>query len=209
MPKIYLLGGENVSHRSAREINLAAFEDAAPHPRVLVFTWARPSFDSRFDKRRLFTSYMRSLGAKEVEFVEFGEEENLEQRLLDADLVYLTGGQASVLVERAEKAGLDKLLGGFCGVIVGRSAGALALCRRCVTTIREKKRVRVVEGLGLVDVTLKAHYTSKKDKSLEHFSQKEPIFALPKDSALVCNGRELTAIGQVYLFQDGQRRSFT
>jgi len=209
MPKVYLLGGENVARRSSREINLSAFEDAAPHPSVLVFTWARPSFDRRFDKRKLFTSYMRSLGAGEVGFVEYGEEEDLAQRLLEADLVYLTGGQASVFIERAEKAELGRLLAGFCGVVVGRSAGALALCSRCVTTIRENKRVRVVNGLGVVDITLKAHYTSKKDKALERFSMKEPIFAVPKDSALVCGGGELKAIGQVCLFQHGQRRDFT
>ena len=209
MAKVYLLGGETVARRSARDLNLAAFEDAASHPRVLVFAWARPSFERRFDKRRLFSDYMRSLGGREVRFVEYGEKEDLEQLLLDADLVYLTGGQASVLVERAEKAGLGKLLGDFHGVVVGRSAGALALCSRCVTTIRENKMVRVVNGLGLVDITLKVHYTSKKDPSLEQFSQKEPIFAVPKDSALVCSGSELMAIEEVYLFQEGQRRIFT
>ena len=209
MPKVYLLGGENVTLRSAREINLTALEDAAPHPRLLVFTWARPSFDRRFDKRRLFSDYMRNLGAREVRFVEYGEEEDLAKRLLGADLIYFTGGQASVLVERAENAGLGKLLDSFCGVIIGRSAGALALCNRCVTTIRENKQVRVVKGLGLVNITLKAHYTSEKDTALEQFSRKEPIFAVPKDSALVCGSGELKAIGKVYLFQNGQRRGFT
>ena len=45
MPKLYLLGGENVFKRSAREVNERAFQDAGEHLVVLVFPWARASFD--------------------------------------------------------------------------------------------------------------------------------------------------------------------
>ncbi len=209
MPKIYLLGGEDVFRRSARDINLAALENAATSPNVAVFAWARPSFDKKYRKRKMFTDYLRSLGADEVGFVEYGEEEDYKQKLAVADVVYFTGGQTSILIERAKKAGLDKLLSGFEGVIVGRSAGALALCRRCITTIRENHRVRVVNGLGLVDITLKAHYTAEKDEALKWFSHKETIFAVPKDSALICNDGHLTAVGNVYLFKEGQSLAFT
>jgi dipeptidase E len=208
MPRLFLLGGENVARRSAKTINAAALESACSHPRVLVFPWARPSFDSRYSKRKLFIDYMRSLGAAEVTFAEYGEDEDLAKQLSLADVAYFTGGQASVLVERGLKEGLDKLLQDFSGVVVGRSAGALAMCNRCVTTIREKKRVRMVKGLGLVHITLKAHYTSEKDEALKRFSQKEMIFAVPKDSALVCDDGHLSAIGEVYVFNEGQRNRF-
>lgn len=209
MHSLFLLGGENVARRSAKNVNAVAFESTCRHPRVLVFPWARPSFDSRYCKRKLFTDYMRSLGAAEVTFAEYGEDDNLVEKLSLADVAYFTGGQASVLVERALKEGLDRLLQDFGGVVVGRSAGALAMCSRCVTTIRENKRVRVVKGLGLVDITLKAHYTSEKDEALKRFSQKELIFAVPKDSALIFNDGHFSAIGEVYVFNGGQRSLFT
>ena len=60
MPKIYLLGGENVTLRSAREINLLAFEDAAKSPNVLVFPWARPSFDRKYGTRKLLSDYFEA-----------------------------------------------------------------------------------------------------------------------------------------------------
>ena len=73
MPKLYLLGGENVSKRSAKEINQSAFEDAGARPNVLVFPWARPSFDKIYRRRKLVTDYFRSLGASSVEFIEYQE----------------------------------------------------------------------------------------------------------------------------------------
>jgi len=47
MPKLYLLGGENVYKRSAREVNERAFQDAGEPLDILVFPWARASFDRR------------------------------------------------------------------------------------------------------------------------------------------------------------------
>jgi len=209
MPKIYLLGGENVLRRSAREINLKAFQDAAQTPNVLVFPWARASFDKKYGKRKLLADYFLSMGAASVDFAEYAEAENLAEKLEHSDVVYLTGGQAVILTERAKKGGLDHLLESYKGVIVGRSAGALALCRRCITTCRYNSKVHVAEGLGLIDITMKAHYLPHKDETLKQFSIQTPIFSVPKDSALVCDNGCLSAIGKVYLFQDGQKQAFT
>ena len=43
--------------------------------------------------------------------------------------------------------------------------------------------------LGLVDITLKAHYKLGRDKELKELSKKEDIFAVPKGSALVCDNK--------------------
>jgi len=52
MPKLYLLGGENVFKRSAREVNERAFQDAGEPSFVLVFPWAKASFDKGYKKGR-------------------------------------------------------------------------------------------------------------------------------------------------------------
>ncbi|MGD6852539.1 MAG: Type 1 glutamine amidotransferase-like domain-containing protein [Candidatus Bathyarchaeia archaeon] len=209
MPKLYLLGGENVYRRSAKEVNQKAFEDTAVPRRVLVFAWARASFDRHYQKRKLFADYMRSLGASFVDFIEYNEGDNLAEKIEASNLIYLTGGQPSVLMERAKAVGLEPLLRNYGGVIVGRSAGALALCSRFVSTIRSNSKVRVAKGLGLVDITLKAHYTTQKDEALRRFSLETPIFALPTGSALVCDNGEFSTIGDVYLFRGGERRVYT
>ncbi len=205
MVKVYLLGGESVLRRSAKEVNEAAFEDAGGRPEVLVFPWARPSFDNAYGKRELLNNYLRSLGAGSVDFVDYSDSvEKIANKMAASGIVYLTGGQPSILIERLKAKGVDGLLRGFGGVVVGRSAGALALCSRCISTTRRLQRVRIVSGLGLVNITLKAHYVPSDEATLKGFSLKEEIFALPEKSALVCENAKLSVIGTVYLFSKGK-----
>ncbi len=208
MPKLYLLGGENVYRRSAKEINQTAIEETAQPRRVLVFPWARASFDKKYRKRKLLEDYLRCLGANSVDFLEYGEGDNLVEKMAASNLIYLTGGQPSILMERIRTMQLESLLRTYRGVIVGRSAGALALCKRFVSTVRSSSKVRVVDGLGLVDIALKAHYIPQNDQALKRFSLEEPIFAVPAGSALVYENSRLCAMGEVYLFQDGERQVF-
>jgi dipeptidase E len=206
MPKIYLLGGENTHHRDAQKINQAAFNDAGSAPNVLVFSWARASFDRTYAKSKLLFDYFRSLGACGVYTVDYSSTKGeIEEKIGASDLVYITGGIPSVLIERLKKLSVDKLLGGFSGVIVGRSAGALALCRKCVITYRSDSRVKVIDGLGLVNIVLKAHYRLGWDTDLKELSKTEDIYAVPKGSALVYKNGNLSALNSVYLFRKGER----
>jgi len=210
MPKLYLLGGENVSQRSAKEINQKAFADTSKPLNVLVFPWARASFDKNCCSRKLFTGYMRSLGALSVEYVEYGESADVvTEKMATSNLIYLTGGQPSILIERIKTAGLEHLLETYDGVIVGRSAGALALCSRFISTIRNTSKVRVTPGLGLASITLKVHYTSQKDETMRQLSLVETIFALPQGSALISNNGKFYTMGKVYVFRNGERQLFS
>jgi dipeptidase E len=209
MPKYYLLGGENTHKRDAQEINQRAFNDAGKEPRVLVFSWARASFDKTYSKSKLLFNYFRSLGASTVNTVDYSSfSAEIKEKISESDLVYLTGGVPSVLVERLEKSGIRSLLKDFEGVVVGRSAGALALCRKCVITYRSTSEAKVIHGLGLVDLTLKAHYRLGMDEKLKELSKTQDIFAVPKGSALVCDGRRLSVINKVYLFSKFERQPF-
>ena len=133
----------------------------------------------------------------------------LKKKSLNQTLVYLTGGVPTVLIERLKKAGIRSLLRDFQGIIVGRSAGALALCRKCVITSRKTSEIQLVDGLGLVDLTLKAHYKLGKDEKLVGLSKTEDIFAVPKDSAIVYDYGKLSFINNVYLFRDGMRQTIS
>ncbi len=209
MPKYYLLGGENTHKRDAEEINLCAFDDAGKTPRVLVFAWARASFDKTYPKSKLMFDYFRSLGALTVNTVDYScTFDEIKEKLSESDLVYLTGGVPTVLVERLKKSGIRSLLRDFEGVIVGRSAGALALCKKCLITCRSTSEVTVIDGLGLVDLTFKAHYKLGKDEKLIALSKSADIFAVPKDSAIISDNGSLSVINNVYLFHKGERQLF-
>jgi peptidase E len=207
MAKLYLLGGESVYRRNARAVNELAFEDAGSAPNVSVIPWARPSFDKKYRRRQILMDYLRSLGAGKVDFIEYYEfKEVVAEKLQHSALVYLTGGQPSILIERLKTSGVADLLKTFQGVIVGRSAGALALCHRCIATCRGNGKVRIVEGLGLVGITLKVHYIPENDENLTRFSWEQTIFAVPEGAALVYDEGKLSAIGKVYVFTNGVRQ---
>jgi dipeptidase E len=208
MPKYYLLGGENTHRRDAEEINQRAFNDAGKSPRVLVFSWARASFDRSYPKSQLIFDYFRSLDASTVNTVDYScTVQEIKERISESDLIYLTGGVTTVLVERLKKSGICSLLRDFGGIIVGRSAGALALCRKCVITCRKTSEIKIIDGLGLVDLTFKAHYKLGKDERIMRLSKTEDIFAVPKDSAIVYDNGKLSFINNVYLFRNGNRQT--
>jgi len=210
MPKYYLLGGENTHKRDAEKINQRAFNDAGEAPKILVFSWARASFDNTYAKSKIIFDYFRSLGASTIKTVSYSSTNSeIQEKIAQSDLIYLTGGVPSMLIERLKKLGVESLLQSFEGVIVGRSAGALAVCRRCVITYRSTSEVKIIDGLGLVDVTLKAHYKLGWDTKLLELSKTEDIYAVPKGSALVYDSGSLTAINNVYLFHKGERRIFS
>lgn len=210
MPEYYLLGGENTHKRDAQEVNQRAFNDSGGAPKVLVFSWARASFDKTYPKSKLLFDYFRSLGATTVNTVDYSSScLEIKEKISESDLIYLTGGVPSVLVERLKKSGISSLLEEFGGVIVGRSAGALALCRKCIITYRRSCAVKVIDGLGLVDLTLKAHYKLGADEKLIELSKNQDIFAIPKGSALICNNGDLSSINKVYLFHEGERQIFS
>ena len=206
MPKIYLLGGENIYKRDAKDVNQHAFNEAGESPYVLVLSWARASFDKSYKRRKIVHDYFRFLGACFVDIIDYlANKEEVEEKIAQANLIYLTGGVPSVLIERMSKEGIDNLLRSFSGIIVGRSAGALALCKRCVITCRSNKEVKIIDGLRLVDITLKAHYKPANDDALKAFSFTDKIFAVPRGSALVYNRGCLSVINDVFYFQNGEK----
>ncbi len=207
MTKLYFLGGENVAKKDSREINEAAFRDAGETPAVVVFPWARASFEQAYKRRKRLFDYFRSLGACNVDFVDYSDTyEEINRKVECSDLIYLPGGLASVLVERLKNKNVDTLLRGYDGVVVGRSAGALALGKKCVVTKnRRNPTSKMIRGIGLVGFSVKAHYKHSKDAALKKLSKQETIYAIPERSALLYDDGCLSFMGDVYLFQNGEK----
>lgn len=207
MATLYFLGGERVWKRDSQEINARAFFDAGGAPAVLVFPWARSSFDKSYLHRTMICKYFKSLGASTVDFAEYSDPfAELVEKVEFSDLIYLTGGLTSVLLERMRKKNVDNLLREYGKVIVGRSAGALVLCNRCILTQNRERPVTIaISGIRLVDFSVKVHYNPSKDSQLKILSKEEKIYAIPEGSALVYDDGILASIGNVYLFQNGEK----
>ena len=168
---------------------------------------ARPSLDKNYLRRRRVFDYFRSLGARAVDFAEYSDlPKDIAGKVECSDLIYFTGGQASILVERIRNKDMDGVLRNYGGVIVGRSAGALAFCRRFVVTDRNKRSTKIVGGLGHMDLCVKVHYKPSKDNVLRRLSKQEKIYAVPQSAALVYDNGFLSFMGEVYLFENGEKQ---
>ena len=206
MAKMYFLGGENVAKQDSKRINEFAFREAAKSPKILVFPWARAPSDKTQKRRKRLSNYFMNIGAGTVDFADYNETfDEINRKVECSDLVYLTGGLTTALIKHLRNKNVDPLLRNYDKVIVGRSAGALALCKKCFLTDRRKSLVRMVEGLGLVDFGLKVHYRSSRDVELKRLSKEEKIYALPERSALVYDRGAFSFIGDIYLFENGKK----
>jgi peptidase E len=207
MTKLYFLGGEDVAERGSREINERAFVDAGGAPVVLVFNWTASSAEKTGKYGKMMVDYFEDMGARAVEFAECSDSfEEIAQKAERSDLIYLPGGVTRILVERLLNARADSILREYDKIVVGNSAGALALGRECILTRgKHNKRTVIIPGLGLVDFSVKVHYKTSRDRELKELSHERKIFAIPERSALVFDDGSVSSIGDVYLFQNGNK----
>lgn len=207
MTRLYFLGGEDVAERGSREINERAFVDAGGSPVVLVFNWTAESSEKTEKYGKIMVDYFEDLGAAAIEFAEFSDSfEEIAQKAERSDLIYLPGGVTTILVERLLDAKVDSLLREYDKIIVGNSAGALALGRDCILTRgKHDKRTVIIPGLGLVDFSVKVHYKASRDHELKELSYGRKIYAIPERSALIFDNGSVSHIGDVYLFQNGKK----
>jgi len=208
MQRLYLLGGENLETRSSRPIDQSAFQAAGGSPMVAVFPWTsdRDVLEDKY--RRQMVDYFKEMGARAVRFIEHSLPYAEMARLVeDAQVVYLPGGRTELLLERLRRTGAEHLLRLHDGVIIGNSAGALALANEHVTGLRGGGLggPMISRGLGLVDFTLSVHYDLDQDAALEALSLNRRIFAIPENSALVVGECSLDIMGDVAIFQDGKK----
>jgi len=207
MAILYFLGGEDVKKRDSIEINKMAFAKAGGMPFVVYFPWKARTIDKC---RRIISEYFKELGARRVEFVELSDTlEEIVEKVNESDLIYLPGGDTKLLLERLKNAKVSRLLQNYDKVILGNSAGALALCRDCVLTKSKRHlETEIFQGLGLVDFSVDVHYEPSKDEELMRLSKERRIYAIPEKSALIYDKGYTSFIGKVFLFDKGVKSKY-
>lgn len=206
MLRLYLLGGEDLKARDSMEINRQAFKDAGGDPLVVVFPWTSREKARQDTYRRLMVDYFKELGAKGVRFVEPSlPYPDMVQLVEQSDLIYLPEGDPKALIERMRNTGASHLLAKYDKVILGNSAGAVALCAEYVLLLEESDAFAVSSGLGLVEVGVAVHYDPYMDAQLENLSTSRNIFAIPEGGAVVISRCSISLIGPVAVFQEGKK----
>ncbi len=173
----------------------------------MVIPWAKAAFDKAYKRRKRLFDYFRSLGASTANFAEYSDSfEEITCKVEISDLIYLRGGLTSALVKRPKNKSVGRLLRKYDGVGVGRSSDTIALGKKCIVTKnRRDPTFMIINGIGLVDFSVQVQYRSSKDGELIRLSKEEKICAISERSPLVYDNCHLSFMGNVYVFQNGEK----
>jgi peptidase E len=152
-------------------------------------------------------TYFKEMGARTVRFVEhslpFTEMVAIAE---SSDIIYLPDGDAKLLIASLRDSGSLHLLRLHDNVVIGNSAGAMALCGEYIVPSKSGvDELAVEKGLGLSDIVLSAHYEPSQDPQLEKLSKDRSIFAIPGGAAIRSDSCSLSLLGEVELFMDGKK----
>lgn len=140
------------------------------------------------------------------------------KRILQSDIIYLSGGNTYYFLKHLQRSGIGKLLKEHAargGVLAGLSAGAILMTPNIdlagyPSFDRDENIVGIKNrnGLNLVDFEFFPHYRNSKRyrEAMLAYSKKSkyPIYACKDGSGLVVHDDRFTAYGDVFLFLNGQ-----
>ena len=120
-----------------------------------------------------------------------------------ADCVFLMGGDPTLQIRLIRNLGLDLELQKSEAVILGVSAGAMNI-GRYVADVWETKAW--YEGLGLTDISIKAHYSEKESdiSILKELSMLHPVTVMEDESAIFLKGKLLWKFGNIHRIEKGK-----
>ncbi len=142
-------------------------------------------------------------------------EDEVRNRVLKSDLVFLSGGDTYTQMQYFEKINLREILSEYEGVIVGQSAGSINLAEDVYNSPEceeDLKKPSCYKGLGKTHINIEPHFildTSNfnsdeilhRNAMLEE-SKKRDLYGLPDVSHIFDDGVEQTIYGECYLLRD-------
>lgn len=145
--------------------------------------------------------------------------DTLKKMAFSSDIIHLGGGNTFYFLNQLRKHGLIKELRDWVingGVLTGLSAGAIMMTPNIQTASfpsfdcdDNDENLKKLNSLQLVDFEFFPHYKNSKryDGELKEYSRKlkNPLYACPDGSGILLNHDELSFIGKVYCFFNGEK----
>lgn len=129
-----------------------------------------------------------------------------EKAIMEADVIWLSGGNTPIQFEHMKKYGIIQPLREFDGVMIGMSAGSINMAETSICTVScGHYKQEVYSGLGCVNITVEPHFIRDNvSDELIDLSKKYMIYGLCDESLIVCEGNLVDFYGEIYRLYDGQ-----
>lgn len=155
MRKVVVLEVEDVKERGLSRVHMDLFS-RVKDVRILVLLWSTDDEVKRARYGEIVKNYFKDLGASEVVFLEEDDLE-MEVKFREAGIVYLPGGDTEILLGKLNKnCEVIRKLENFEGIIIGNSAGAIALSDEGY--VYKNGGLVKYKGLGIVNVRVLVHF---------------------------------------------------
>ena len=117
----------------------------------------------------------------------------------DCNIIYIDGGNTKDLLDLWKSTGFDRVIKNTNKILVGKSAGAIALCYMGVSDYQEGI-LSEIKGLNLLDIIISPHY-EQEDRQiyLDELSNKykNKCYGIESDSALIYEDGKYIKIGNI------------
>ena len=210
MKKLVLIGGGDTGRGettySTKEIDEEIVKlTEKENPNFLFIGLASSHADSYYDTMK---KIYKELGCTPVYLKKSNLVNNpdiVKQKINDADIIYICGGDTVKLLDHVKEYNLEDLLLEAYNkgtVIAGMSAGAILLSNKgfsdSLIARGESDKYEFIKGLRFIDIAFCPHYNidPKKNKELEEYLSKnnEEVYSLENNTALKIIDDEISII---------------
>lgn len=210
MKKLMLIGGGDTGRGNTEYTTKEIDEEIVKmtekvNPNFLFIGLASSHSDSYYDTMK---KIYKDLGCTPVYLKKSNLVNNpdiVKQKIQDADIVYICGGDTVKLLDHVKEYNLEELLLDAYNkgtVIAGMSAGAILLSNKgfsdSLITRGESENYEFIKGLNFININFCPHYNTdpKKKKDLEEYLSKnnEEVYSLENNTALKIIDDEISII---------------
>ena len=216
MKLIFYGGGHDFENVRLDDILIGLTQNKSPQITFIPSS----SYFSEQDFREFVEQYNRHKLTRFINFpVDLPYSNVLKKEAFKSDVIHLSGGNTYYFLHHLRKSKLVGELKSFVkrgGILTGLSAGGIIMTKDIATAgfpdfDRDDNEDGLTDfrGLGLVNFEFFPHYANSKryEKALLKHSQEthRAIYACPDGSGVVVNGDEITFVGKVLCFHNGEK----
>ena len=217
MKKItYIFSGFSVEEHFGKEVS-RVFQKDLKDCKNIIFIPGGMGKNSKTDKYvNTDVEWFREIGI-DIENVDIFDvnmnEETLGEKINNADIIFLMGGDTIGQFEFISKLNISEKIKEFQGAVIGVSAGAINLGKIsiCSKDIDDGvENTKIYDGIGRIDYTFEPHFEINNDELLKNelfpASNKFKIYGITNNTDLkVSNEKEIDIIkGNLYIINNSE-----
>lgn len=208
--ELILIGGGDYRKKENQRIDKYIKSKLNSDSKILVIPLAVKEKNRRLSRFNSVSTALKEKGLKNFEMINETKEsiKQMINKINSSDALFITGGNPKFLLESLKKLKLIRSIKNYKGMIIGYSAGAMILSKKCVIPggiEEEYPKTVILKGLGLIEFSISPHYKKEHDVILKNLSKKYDFYGIMDKSALICKDSSLFKIGKVIHFYKGTK----